>query len=147
VTDPWARRLLYLAGAYNVIGGVSAIIDPASHFAQLYTSAAGYAGALALDDPLQVFFYRVAWINAIAWGVAYVVAGRLPASRPAVLIAGCFGKVVYCVACIALFRSGVGNAMLLGTGVVDVVFAALFVSILRATPRSRATSYRQPTTS
>jgi hypothetical protein len=130
VTDPWARRVLYAAGAYNVIGGVSAILDPASHFDQLYTSAAGSAGALTLDDPLQAFFYRVAWINAIAWGVAYVVAGRLPASRPAVLIAGCLGKIVYCVACIALFRSGVGNAVLLATGVIDVSFAALFATIL-----------------
>jgi hypothetical protein len=49
VSEAWRRRGLYVAGALNVLGGVSALINPAGHFAQLYTSA------LSLSDPLQAF--------------------------------------------------------------------------------------------
>ena len=77
MTDAWQRRALYLAGAWNMIGGAGALADPAGHFAQFYTTA------LSLDDPLQAFFFRTTWINAMAWGIGYAMAGRMrpPGSR------------------------------------------------------------------
>jgi hypothetical protein len=128
----WQRVVLYAAGAYNGIGGLSALVDPSMHFTTMYT------WALSLEDPLQVFFFRVTWVNAIAWGVAYLLAARLPAARTPVLVAGSVGKVAYCGVCIALFRTGVGSALLLATGAIDVLFAALFLVILVRTPESRA---------
>lgn len=124
MTETWQRRALYVAGAWNLIGGASALADPAAHFAQFYSSS------LSLQDPLQAFFFRTTWINAIAWGMGYAMAGRFDSARVPVLVAGGGGKVAYCGACIGLYMTGVGNLWLLGTGVVDVLFAVLFAVIL-----------------
>ena len=124
MTETWQRRGLYVAGAWNVLGGAGPLLDPSGHFAQFYTTS------LSMDDPLQAFFFRTTWINAMAWGVGYALAGRHLASRVPVLAAGCAGKLAYCGACIALFVSGVGNRWLLATGIADVLFAAFFAYVL-----------------
>lgn len=124
MTETWQQRALYMSGAWNIIGGASALANPDAHFAQFYTTA------LSLDDPLQAFFFRTTWINAIAWGMAYTMAGRFAFARLPVLAAGGSGKVAYCGACLGLVATGVGNSWLLATGIGDVLFAALFVVIL-----------------
>jgi hypothetical protein len=116
----WQKPLLLAAATWNVLGGASALIDPAQHFAQMYTAS------LSLDQPLQLFFYRGVWINVIAWGIAYFIAAFVPTARVTVFAAGAVGKFAYFVACVALFSSGVGNAALLATGLADLVFATLF---------------------
>ena len=118
------RWALYLSGAWNIIGGASALANPDAHFAQFYLTR------LSLDDPLQAFFFRTTWVNAIAWGVGYTMAGRFASARVPVLAAGGGGKVAYCGACIGLFATGVGNTWLLATGIADVLFAMLFAAIL-----------------
>jgi hypothetical protein len=122
--ESWRRRVLYLAGAWNVLRGISALADPARHFDQLYN------GALSLGDPLQAFFFRATWINVIAWGLGYILAGRYPAARGPVLLAGGAGKLAYFGACLALFSSGSGSTMLLVSGVLDVIFAGFFVYVV-----------------
>jgi len=47
-----------------------------------------------------------------------------------VLLAGGAGKLAYFGACLALFGSGRGSALLLASGVLDVIFAGCFLSIL-----------------
>ena len=124
MTDIWQQRALYVAGAWNIIGGAGALADPAGHFAQFYTTS------LALEDPLQAFFFRTTWINAIAWGIGYTMAGRYADAQVPVLTAGGAGKLAYCGACVGLFVTGVGNRWLLATGIADVLFAALFAYVL-----------------
>jgi hypothetical protein len=124
VSESWIRRGLFLAGAWNIVGGGSALLDPTRHFAQMY------AGSLSLADPIQAFFFRCVWINVIAWGIGYVIAGFRPGARGPLLLAGGLGKLAYFAACVALFRSGGGNTALLTAGIVDLAFAASFFHIL-----------------
>ena len=129
----WQKPLLLVAATWNVLGGASALIDPAQHFAQMYTAS------LSLDQPLQLFFYRGVWINVIAWGIAYFIAAFVPTARVAVFAAGAAGKFAYFVACVAAFSSGVGNAALLATGLVDLVFTMLFaIAVLQMRKTSDA---------
>ena len=121
MSETWRKRLLLVAAAWNVLGGASAVADPAQHFAQ------SYHASLSLDDPLQLFFYRCTWINVIAWGVAYLLAAVHSGARTPVLLGGGAGKLVYSVACFALFSSGVGRPLLVTAGVVDLGFAAAFL--------------------
>jgi len=123
MNESWKRWTLFLAGAWNILGGAGALLDPAGHFAQMYH------GALSLDEPLQAFFFRATWINVIAWGIGYVLAGRQLTASP-ILIAGGLGKLAYFGACVALFMSGKGRTLLLAAGVFDLLFAALFAYIL-----------------
>jgi len=124
MNDFWQRRLLIVAAGWNVLGGSSALFDPARHFAQLFTES------LSMGDPLQAFFFRCTWINVIAWGAAYLLAAAWPGARMAVLLAGGAGKLAYFGACIALYSSGAGRTMLLVAGIVDLALAALFAVAL-----------------
>lgn len=127
----WTSRLLWLAALWNMIGGASALLDPAGHVAQLYD------GTLALEQPLVTFFYRCTWINVIAWGLAYGFAACTPAARGVVMTAGGLGKAVYFGACLSLYLSGVGKPMLLAAGIFDLGLALFFawavLSLRRAT--------------
>lgn len=124
MSEAWRRWGLYLAGVWNLVGGATALVDPARHFAQLYGTA------LSLADPLQAFFYRATWINVIAWGVGYILAARHRAGRPPILIAGGLGKLAYAAACVGLVVNGIGGAALLASGVLDLLFAAFFAAVL-----------------
>jgi len=124
LSETWRRRLLYFAGAWNIVGAVGALVDPSGHFASMYTRA------LSLDDPLQGFFFRATWINVNAWGIGYLLAARLPAARVPILTAGAAGKLAYFGACVTLFRSGVGSPMLLAAGIFDVLFAGFFAYVV-----------------
>jgi len=124
MNDFWQRRLLIVAAGWNVLGGSSALFDPARHFAQMFTES------LSMGDPLQAFFFRCTWINVIAWGAAYLLAAAWPGARMAVLLAGGAGKLAYFGACIALYSSGAGRTMLLVAGIVDLALAALFAVAL-----------------
>ncbi len=119
-----AKWLLWVAAAWNFLGGASALVDPAGHFSLLYASA------LNLDDPLQLFFFRCTWINVMAWGVGYGFAALDSGSSRAILRAGAAGKLVYFGACASLYLAGVGKVMLLASGVIDVVFAVLFLILV-----------------
>ena len=130
MNETWQRSALYVAGAWNIIGGASALANPGAHFTQFYTSA------LSLNDPLQAFFFRTTWINAIAWGAGYAMAGRFASARVPVLAAGGGGKLAYCGACVGLYVTGVGNVWLLGTGIADVLLAMLFAAILIRSDRT-----------
>jgi hypothetical protein len=132
----WIKRLLLVAAAWNVVGGVSSLLDPAQHFAQMYSTS------LSLEDPLQLYFYRCTWINVIAWGAAYFLAAIAPHARTAVLAAGAAGKAVYCVACLALFASGAGKVFLVFTGAADLAFAALFALALVSQRQGQARESR-----
>jgi hypothetical protein len=124
LSETWIRRLLYFTGGWNIVGGLSALIDPGSHFAGLYRSA------LSLEDPIQAFFFRATWINVIAWGVGYLLAARMPAARGPVLLAGAAGKLAYFGACLALYLAGAGSAAFLMFGGLDLFFVVLFVYAL-----------------
>ncbi len=118
--ETWRRRGLYFAGSWNLIGGAAALLDPAGHLAQMYSST------LPVHEPLPAFFFRATWINVMAWGLAYVLAGRLPASRTPILIAGAVGKLAYALACAALVAAGGGTSLLVAAGAADVLFALFF---------------------
>lgn len=130
MTSAWKRRLLYFAGAWTLIGGASALFDPAAHLSQFYTAE------VSLEGPVELFFFRCVWIQVMAWGLGYIFAARHPAAMQPILTAGAIGKTLYFVACLALFRSGAATALLLAGGVVDLVFAAFFVSLVWGKPTS-----------
>jgi hypothetical protein len=124
MTEGWRQLVLSLAAIWNLVCGIGGLVDPKSHFAQLYTAQ------LSLDDPLQAFFYQATWVNFIAWAIAYLLVTRDAAVRTPVLFAGGVGKIAYFGVALILYQSGVGTTMLLIAGVVDLVFAGLFMYIL-----------------
>ena len=125
MSESWQKRLLIAAAAWNFLGGASSLLDPASHFAQMYS------GALDLGDPVQRFFFQSVWIAVIAWGAAYLAAAFSPAARKAVLTAGAAGKLAFFAACVALYVEGAAKpALLFVAGAGDLGIAILFLLVL-----------------
>ena len=124
MSERWKKGILYVAGGWNVLGGMSALLAPYKHFDQLYN------GALILGDPLQAFFFQATWINVIAWGIGYILAGIHVHARLPILLAGGMGKVAYFLACVSLFRSGVGTNASIAFGALDLLFACFFFYVL-----------------
>lgn len=124
--NSWLKWSLAGAALWNIFGGVSALLDPTLHFTQMYS------GALSLEDPLQLYFYRCVWINVIAWGIGYIIAAFVPSTRRSILAAGGIGKLFYCLACVSLVFAGVGKGMLLFAGIVDLLLGVLFAVALMA---------------
>lgn len=139
MNETWTKRLLLGSAAWNIIGGVTSLVDPANHFAQMYSVAPAVA-----NDPLLMYFYQCTWINVLAWGGAYALAAFWPSSRAAVLVAGGAGKAVYFLACAALVASGVGKPLVLAFGLGDLLMAALFGWALLSR-RQRERQQRQQT--
>lgn len=136
MNDTWTRRLLIGSAAWNLTGGATSLLDPANHFAQMYTVVP------RLDDPLLMYFYQCTWINVLAWGLAYLLAAFLRGSRPAVLLAGGIGKAVYFLACAGLVLSGAGKPLVLLFGVGDLLMAALFAWSFLSLRKRTSTSSR-----
>ena len=120
MNDTWTRRLLLVGAAWNTVGGLSSLADPAHHFAQMYNVPA------AAGDALLMYFYQCTWINVLAWGLAYLLAAFWREARAVVLTAGGIGKAMYFLACLALVASGVGKPLVLLFGLGDLVMAGLF---------------------
>ena len=118
--ERWQKGLLLAAAAWNVGGGIGALLDPAQHFAQMYR------GSLNLADPVQLAFFQTVWIAVIAWGFAYLAAAFRPGGRWPVLVAGGAGKLAYAGACFALFAQGAATGALVAVGIADLVFALGF---------------------
>lgn len=125
------RNLLIVAAAWNVLGGIGALLDPAQHFAQMYR------GALDLSDPVQRAFFQTVWIAVIAWGLAYLAAAFRPEGRWPVLVAGGAGKLAYAGACFALYAQGAATAALAAVGFADLVFTLLFAAAAFGRPAAR----------
>jgi hypothetical protein len=139
MNDTWTRRLLIGSAAWNITGGATSLLDPANHFAQMYTVAP------RPDDALLMYFYQCTWINVLAWGAAYLLAAFWRDSRPAVLAAGGIGKAVYFFACAALVWSGVGKPLVLLFGLGDLFMAGLFAWAFLSQRRGHAIGVREPT--
>ena len=130
MSESWQKRLLIAAAAWNILGGLGALLDPAAHFAQMYR------GPLDLSDPVQAAFFRTVWIAVIAWGFAYLAAAFRPEGRWPVLVAGGAGKLAYAGVCVAAYEQGAGTSALLAVGFADVVFTVLF-ALAAVSPRER----------
>lgn len=50
MNETWQRRTLLIAAAWNLVGGVTALLDPPKHFTQLFaTSLALFAGGVGTE--------------------------------------------------------------------------------------------------
>ncbi len=116
-------------------------------FARRVLRGAGIYGLLALlpmyfleqrqghDFPPPIthpeFYYGFVGV-AVAWQVAFLIMSTDPVRYRPLLLAGVLEKSSYGLATIALFALGRVHALVLGTGLIDLVLGALFVAAYRA---------------
>lgn len=79
------------------------------------------------------FFYGFAGV-AIAWQLAFLVIGNDPVRHRPIMLPAIVEKLGYGVAVLVLFASGRVAAPTLGTGLVDLALAAIFLAARARTP-------------
>ncbi|HSE52423.1 MAG TPA: hypothetical protein VLB00_09540 [Gemmatimonadales bacterium] len=70
---------------------------------------------------------------ALAWQVLFLIMARDPVRYRVAMIPAILEKLSWSGACVALYIQGRLSSVVLGTGVLDLIFAALFVASYRAT--------------
>ncbi|HKQ79110.1 MAG TPA: hypothetical protein VJ810_35775 [Blastocatellia bacterium] len=64
---------------------------------------------------------------AIAWQIVFLIMSRDPARYRPIMLAAVVEKASYAIAVIILYLQGRTGALILGTGIIDLTFGALFL--------------------
>jgi hypothetical protein len=119
----FARRLFLIAGIYGLVDLIP----------QYFTEARlGIAYAPPITHP--EYFYGFIGV-AIAWQVLFLVIARDPVRYRIAMLAAVLEKLAFGVPAVALFAQGRLAAIVLAFGIVDLVFALLFLVAYLRTPR------------
>lgn len=121
----FAKTVFYLAGAYGLLNLLP------QYFLE---------EKLGSDFPPPInhpeFFYGFLGVAA-AWQVLFLMIARDPARLRPAMLPGVLEKLSFGIATLALYASGRLPGIVLAFGVMDLVFAALFVAAYRAAAPSR----------
>lgn len=118
----FARRIFFIAAIYGVI-----VLVP-----QYFMEA-----KVGRDFPPPIthpeHFYGFIGV-ALAWQILFFIIARDPVRYRGAMIPAILEKIAFGVAAIALYAQGRLAVPVLGAGIIDLVFAALFFVALRSTP-------------
>ena len=118
----FAKRLFSIAAIYGIVGLVPQYFMEAKN---------GRDFPPAITHP--EFFYGFIGV-ALAWQVMFFLIARDPVRYRLAMLPGALEKIGFGGAAVALYLQGRLATLMLGFGIVDLVFAALFVIAFRKTP-------------
>lgn len=122
----FARRIFFIAAIYGVI-----VLVP-----QYFMEA-----KVGRDFPPPIthpeHFYGFIGV-ALAWQILFFIIARDPVRYRGAMIPAILEKIAFGVAAIALYAQGRLAVPVLGAGIIDLIFAALFWVAWRATPNVSA---------
>ncbi|HKX27171.1 MAG TPA: hypothetical protein VJ302_05715 [Blastocatellia bacterium] len=111
----------FIKTLYLVAGIYGLIVLPPMYFLE---------EKIGLDYPPPIthpeHFYGFIGV-AIAWQIAFLIMARDPARYRSIMIPSILEKVGYGIAVVTLFSQGRVSTTLLGSGIIDLVFAGLFL--------------------
>ena len=118
----FASRLFLIAGIYGIVGLVP----------QYFLEA-----KIGRDTPPPIthpeFFYGFIGV-ALAFQVLFLIIARDPQRYRLAMIPGALEKIGFGAAGVVLYLQGRAPAQMLGFGILDLVFAVLFLEAFRRTP-------------
>jgi hypothetical protein len=121
------KILFLIGGLWNIAGGflswLAMLISPSDAFAHY-----------GMRRPESLFPYHAGFSAIIAFGIGYLMVSRdIMKNRGVVITGGVIGKIAFFADCVATVSLSEAKASLLVPGVVDLVFALLFIEFLIAT--------------
>jgi len=123
------RDLFLIGGIYNI--GLSfslwilGLLDPTKF--ELF----------GMTAPPTLFFFHATMGFIFTFGIGYLIVSRNTDKNHAIVILGVIGKSIFFVDCAITFSLGQANTVLLGAGIIDLLFAILFAEFLNSA-RARA---------
>jgi hypothetical protein len=130
----FARRVFFVAGVYGLIGLIPQYFMEAMvgrDFPPAITHPEHYYGFIGV---------------ALAWQVFFFIIARDPVRYRIAMLPAMLEKFAFGGAMVVLYLQGRLAALILGAGIIDLVFVALFIAAFRATPKSSASAPVSATT-
>jgi hypothetical protein len=126
----FSRTLLFMAGTYGLI-----VLIP-QYFLETKN---GRDFPPAITHP--EYYYGFIGV-AIAWQIAFLIMSRDPVRYRAMLIPGIIEKVLYGIACLVLYFQRGASPVVVGSGVIDLAFAVLFLAYAKTGPGADSRAWR-----
>lgn len=98
-------------------------------------TAPGVFGMFGMTSPPDLFYFNAMMGFIVTFGVGYLLVSRDTSRNHGVVLIGVIGKSVIVLDTIVAVAREEANAAVLGFGLVDLVFAVLFVDFLRRSGR------------
>jgi hypothetical protein len=120
------KTLFIIAGIWNLGAGVlcwlGTVLMPDLFF-----------NMFGMPIPPTLFPFHAMFWFIIVLGVGYVIVSRDVTKNQGIVLIGALAKILFTLDCIITLLLKEANVMLLGTGVVDFIFAILFIEFLLKT--------------
>jgi hypothetical protein len=117
------KNLFLIGGIWNIAAAfptwLGGIIMPEFSF-----------GMFGLTPPTVLFPYHAMFWFVIAFGIGYFIVSSDISRNHGVVVVGITAKTIFFIDCVITFALKQGNIMLLLVGIVDLIFACLFLEFL-----------------
>jgi hypothetical protein len=117
------RNLFLIAAIWNLLAGFSCwlggIFMPDLFF-----------GMFGMPSPASLFPFHAMFWFIISFGIGYLIVSHDISKNQGVVYIGIIGKVLFFTDCIITVALKEANFLLIGTGVIDLIFAILFIEFL-----------------
>ena len=90
-----------------------------------------------MPSPASLFPFHAMFWFIIAFGIGYFIVSRDITKNHGVVLIGALGKIIFLIDCIVTLLLKEANMVLLGTGIVDLIFAILFIEFLLKTKKAK----------
>ncbi len=116
------RGMLFVAALWNIGAGLPILI------ASMFTEALFPIFGMSVPNNLMWLQFSLSII--IVWGIGYYLVSRNISRNHWILILGILVKAAYFFIGLIYLMSGEVNFLFLSTGIVDLIFVALFIEFL-----------------
>jgi hypothetical protein len=83
-----------------------------------------------MPSPASLFPFHAMFWFIMTFGIGYIMVSRDISKNHGVILIGMLGKIIFFIDCLTTLLLKEANIMLLFTGIVDLVFAILFIDFL-----------------
>jgi len=122
------KILFLVAGIWNLVAALTCwlggIISPELFF-----------GMFSMPIPSSLFPYHAMFWFIIVFGIGYIIVSRNITKNHGIIIIGILGKILFFIDCIITLLLNEANFILVLSGIVDLIFAFLFLEFLLQTKK------------
>jgi len=122
-TTKYFRNLFLWAAIWNIGAGVGCSTAGILLTDSFFTS-------FGMPVPPSLFYFIGMFMMVLAFGIGYLIVRKDLSENHGLVVAGVIGKILFFIICLVFLLLKEANSMLLITGVVDLLFAILFIQFL-----------------
>ena len=88
-----------------------------------------------MPSPASLLPFHAMFLFIIVFGIGYITVSRDITKNHGIILIGLLGKILFFIVCVIALSLNIANKMLLVTGIIDLIFAILFIEFLLKTKK------------